>query len=786
MIEEKVVLKFEGFHLDLRSRALKRGEKPVALNSKTLDVLIYLAFNAERVVTREELLRAVWPDAIVEESNLSQHVFLLRKALGKQSAWIVTVPGRGYHFAAPVETVPVERLGSSLPRPAYPGGMILQAVQTTTELVVEETEETETSISERPLEIPRKRSPWLPIAVAAGVILAAGSATWFWLNRPGPVLRKVVLADFQNRTGEPIFDDSLQSALRIDMEQSPYIDMLGRNQMVETLAAMEKPADTRLTGDVAREVCERSNHQVLLAGTITRIGSEYLLTLEATSCATGETVAAGKDQVSNENGVLGALDVLTRKLRRELGESSRQVAQFQVPIAQATTSSLEALRAYSQALDSSDRGDTVGERTLLEHAIALDPNFASAYKQLAISYNNRLDYVQSEANMQKAYDLRAHTTERERLSIEIAHDNDTFNDWEAGVAAMRAYSQIYPDDAANWYNMARVYSALGLYREAIAAGERGYKLAPHSGSGADILARVYRRADRFADAKRVAAAAIADGKDRWGIHRTLFGIAFAEYDTAAMQTQSDWGLVHHEVGQSLIDQGFVAASQGKLREARADFMRAREEGLKSGDADFADVASMYLAGILIFYGDSAGAKACMKQIRFAGEDEGTIAYFFEMLGDPGPTRRLIAEYGQSNTQSTLHLYFDLPEMRALLDLKAHRPNDSLADLEPARKYQLRDYGVPWQCAQAEEEAGLLDQAAADYRLILAHPGIEPTWPAYMLSHLYLARILAQQKRTAEARAEYEAFLDRWRNADPDLPLYRQARREYAALASTHS
>jgi len=607
-----------------------------------------------------------------------------------------------------------------------------------------------------------------------------------WLHRPVPVLRKVVLADFENRTGEPIFDDSLQSALRIDLEQSPYIDIPGRTQIVETLEAMEKPADTPLAGDVAREVCERSNDQVLLEGTITRIGSEYLLTLEATSCATGEPVAAEKDQVPDENGVLGALDVLTHKMRRELGESHRQVAQFQVPIAQATTSSLEALRDYSQALESSDRGDTVGERTLLEHAIALDPNFASAYKQLAISYNNRLDYVQSEVNMQKAYDLRARATERERLSIEIAYDNDSFNDWEAGIAAMRAYSQIYPDDAANWYNMARVYSALGLYREAVAAGERGYELTPHSGSGADILARVYRRADRFADAKRVAAAAIAEGSDRWGIHRTLFGIAFVEHDTAAMQTQSDWGLTHHEVGQSLIDQGFVAADQGKLREARADFARAREEGLKSGDADFADVASMYLAGILIFYGDPAGAMACMKQIRFSGEDEGTVAYFFGMLGDPGPARRLIAEYVQSNTRSTLHLYFDLPEMRDMLDLEAHRPNDALADLEPARKYQLRDYGVPWQCAKAEEEAGLLEQAAADYRLILAHPGIEPTWPAYTLSHFYLARILAQQKKTAEARGEYEAFLERWKNADPELPLYQQARREYAALASTHN
>jgi eukaryotic-like serine/threonine-protein kinase len=786
LLNTGTIYRFENCTLDPARRSLTRVGTFVSLNPRTFDLLVYLVMHAGRVVTKDELLKALWPDSFIEEGNLSQHVFLLRKALAGQpqgDRLIATIPGRGYQFTGSVETENCSPpLTHNTPTHGMIGQVIFQAVETTTAVVVEESAELDTPLRTRLLPATQRGRVTLGIVAGVLLLLASGIATYLWLHRPIPVLRKVVLADFENRTGEPIFDDSLQSALRIDIEQSPYIEMLGHGQIVETLAAMEKSPDTPLTGDVAREVCERANDQVLLAGTITRIGSEYLLTLEASSCATGEPVAAEKLQVSDENGVLGALDSLTQKMRRELGESVRQVAQFQVPIAQATTGSLEALRSYSQALESSDRGDMVAERTLLEHAIALDPNFASAYKQLSISYNNRLDYVQSEAYMQKAYDLRAHATERERLAIEIAYDNDTFNDWEAGVEAMRAYSQIYPGDAANWYNLARVYSALGLYREAVAAGERGYELAPHSGSGADILARVYRRADRFADAKRVAAAAIAEGKDRWGIHRTLFGIAFAEHDAAAMQTQNDWGLTHHEVGQSLIDQGFVAADQGKLREAKADFARAREEGLKSGDADFADVASLWLAGILIDYGDPAGATACLKQIRFEGEDEGTIAYFRGELGDTSAAKRLIAEYAQSNKRSTLHLYFDQPQLRGLLDMKARQPNAAIADLEPARKYQLRDYGVPWQFAKAEAAAGLLDQAAADYRLILAHPGIEPTWPAYTLSHLFLARVLAMQKKTAEARAEYEAFFDRWKEADPDLPLAQQARREYASLS----
>jgi eukaryotic-like serine/threonine-protein kinase len=783
LLKASTIYRFEQCALDPARRSLTRSGKSILLKPKTFDLLLYFVSQAGRVVSKEELLAAVWPDAFIEESNLSQHVFLLRRALATEPGsdrLILTLPGRGYQFVAPVECdSPIDQPASS----ASPGEVIFEAVQTTTAVVVEESVEPDSASGRFPRLLPAshrgRRILWS--ALSASLALAFAAVLYSWLDRPKPVLRRVVLADFQNFTGEPVFDDSLASGLRIGLEQSPYIDLLGRGQIADILASMEKPADTPLTGEVAREVCERANDQVLLAGAIARIGSQFLLTLEATSCASGKTVAAEKSRIRDENGILAALDSLTVKMRQELGEPRREVSDFRVPIAQATTNSLEALRAYSQALESADRGDTASERALLQRALALDPNFASAYKELGISYNSRLDYVQSAAWIQKAYDLRGHTTERERLSIETAYNEFGINDWEAAIASMRAYSEIYPDDAANWFDLARTYSALGMYAEAVAAGERGYRLAPHSGAGADILARIYRRAGRFADAKRVAAAAIGEGKDRWGIHRTLFGIAFAEHDAEGMKTESDWGLNHQEVGQTLIELGFAAASGGKLREARAEFARAREEGVRSGDADFADDASMFLAGILLQYGDPAGAAANLRLIRNEGEDPGTIAYFWAELGDTAPARKLIERLSSNGTRSTLNLYFDLPEVRAHLDLLANQPMQAFADLEPARKYQLRDCGVPWQRAQIEERLGMLDQAAADYRLILDHPGIEPTWPDVTLSHLYLARVLERQQKTAEARVEYQTFLDAWKNADPDLPLFQQARREFAAL-----
>ena len=777
------IYRFENCTLDPARRLLTCGDDPVSLNPKTFDLLFQLVSHAGRVITKDELISALWPDSFVEESNLSQHVFLLRKALtgcNLDDRVVVTVPGRGYRFGASVETVAP---ADAALQPLSAGGeLLMKTVQTTTTLVVEEeTEEGTDSDSRRllPGRANHRRTIW--IAAAAICLVALSAGILYWLMRPGPVLRRVVLAEFRNLTGDPVLDDSLQSGLRIDLEQSPYVDLMGRSRIAEILESMNKPAITAVTGDVAREICERGNYQVLLAGEIARIGSEYLLTLEANSCQTGEVVAAEKETVSGQGAVLSAMDSITRRMRRELGEPRREVAEFQVPLARATTSSLPALRAYSQAIEASDRGDTAAALGLLQHAIDLDPNFASAYRELSLVLTSRIDLVQAAAAIQKAYDLRAHTTERERMAIEIDWNTYGLGDYEAAVVSRQLYNHIYPDDAANWFALCRLYSQLGRHAQAVEAGEHGYELDPHSGAGAEDLTRAYRRASRFADAKRVAAAAIAEGKERWGIHGNLFQIAFAEHDEVALKRETDWALAHPEIGQLLGDLGFVAASEGRLRDARAYFTRARQEALRNGDTDFADDASLYLAGIELEYDDPHGAEASLKQMSSTAIDEGTAAYFQIFLGDTGPAQRQIARIVASHSKNTLDLYFNLPELRACIDLKQGKPQQAVIDIEPARKYQLRDIGVPYQRARAETEAGMLDQAIADYRLLLANPGVDPVWPELTLTHLRLARVLVRSGQTAQARVEYQALLDTWKNADPDLPLFIEAKRELAAL-----
>jgi len=777
------VYRFGEFEVDPLARTLKHKEAIVGLSRRSFDLLLYFVQNSGKILSKDELLKQIWPDTFVDENSLAKSISVLRKALADTSGentFVLTLPGRGYQFAVPVEIV-----GSSLtltgdgemmiePEISAPAIGILRHQRTVTTSIQEVKEE---RVRVTPL-------GWIAFGLLAlvGVAAAGAGGLLLWKRlHPAAQSASVVLADFENTTGDKDFDFALNRGLQIELEQSPFLDILSHPTVRETLVQMQRQANEQLTPELAREVCERNNSQAVLDGSISRFGDKYLLIVNATSCVTGKNVAGFKQQVSSKAEVLPALDAAAGRIRKQLGESGASLEKFRTPIAQATTSSLDALRAYTQALDASDRGEVAAAQTLFERAIALDPNFASAYRGLSIVYHSRQDYVQGVEFAQKAYDLRAHTTERERLAIEIDYNSHGSWDWEAAIASMRLYDEIYPNDATNWYSLCAMYTRLGEYQQAIDAGEHAYRLEPHSGSGAEMLARAYMRANRFSDAKRVAEAAIAEGKDRWGLHRVFYQIAYVEHDAARMKTEGEWGFSHGQMGQSLTDLGFVAASEGKLREAVSDFTRARQEAVRSGDADFADDASMFLAGIQMEYGYPREAAATLKQMESDAIDPGTTADFKIDLGDIGPAQREIARMTSTKTRNTLSLYFDLPMMRALLDLKAHKPAQALQDIEPARKYQMRDYGVPYLRARAEVQAGMLDQAVEDYRLILANPGLDSIWPGHTLVHFRLANALALQKKSAEARAEYEAFLNIWKDADPQLPLLLQAKGELSKL-----
>ncbi len=776
------LLAFGEFRIDVPARSLLRDSVPIPLNRRAFDVLLYLAQNPGRVISKEELLKTIWPDSFVDESSLTKSISVLRKALKDESGEhgvIVTLAGRGYQFV-----VPVESIGKSLLAPAVPEtGLTLDGSGSMDVLLQERTQRTSVTIEETKYAAPPPSGPLRIFGAVAllAVMAAIVAGVTLWKSRTpvkGPV--SAVLADFDNTTGEPKFDHALNQALQIDLEQSPYLQILSKTRIQETLAEMQQEKGEPLSPPLAREVCERNNALVVLHGLISKFGGRYLVLLNADSCVTGKTLAGEKTSADSEEEVLNALDRVAGRVRRQLGESAASIDHYQIPIAQATTPSLDALRTYSEAQESFRRGDMKAAQTLLYRAIGFDPNFASAYRILGLSYYNLSDYEKAGELFKKAFDLREHTTERERLSIETMYYGYSLNDFEEAIRRSRQFLQIYPDVAENWVTLCNLLTQLGQYPQAVNAGERALLLDPHSGIASVELARAYLRANRFGDAKRIAQAAVAEGKDDWDIHSILFQIAFWEQDAAAMKSEGEWGLSHQHANTSLYDLGFAAMAGGRLREASDDFSRARADSVKNGETEFADEVLLDSTSMWIELGEKARAAANLKELRPEMGDPGDVAFLKASNGDATSAKQFLAAE-EVKPQDTISTFVNLPILRAVVALKDHQPEAAIQLLEPARPYQLRDYSVPYWRAQAETEAGMLDRAAGDYRLILDNPGVNPISPEYSLTHLNLARVLMLQNKFEPARREYQKFLKAWKDADQNQALLQTAKEEFDKL-----
>ena len=804
-------IRFAGFQIDTAARCLRHDGQAIALGPKTFDLLVYLAQHAQQVVTKEELLAAVWPNSFVEEGNLSQHVFLLRKALtgagqagqpdqpghpqaGQPGQLIVTVPGKGYLFAASVELGPAHlaipeqapgsRSDAALPN-AGRGEMVLHAVQSVTRVVVEE--ETDDDATALELAAPPKRRRWWVVSTVAGavVVLVAVGGLLGW-RRLHPVRGHIdlVLAEVENATGDPDFDRTLNQALLIDLEQTPFLNLLSRSQIQQTLIEMERDRASVLTPALAMEICERTNAQAMLHGSVSKLGSSYVLILNADSCVSGKQIAGFKAEAANKEDVLRSLDAAAGHVRQQLGESAASLEKYQIPITQATTPSLEALRAFSEAGESFRHGDMKAAQILLQRAVGFDPNFASAYRAIGSTYYNLGDFNQAAAFYKKAFDLRERTTERERLGIEVMYYGYGLNDYEESIRRTRQLLEIYPNMTNSWVSLSNLYTNLGEYPQAIDAAASAARLDPQSSVATVELARSYLRGSNFAESAQVATKAIAEGKNHWDIHSILFQIAFAEHDAAKMKEEGEWGLSHQHANTSLDDLGSAAATEGRLHAAEDYFARARAAALRDGENDFAEGVLLRAARIEAELEEPALAAASLKQIKATQghpSDPGEVAYLHAAIGDAAFAQRFVAAADSPDNRNTVIVGVYVPLVRALLALRGNQPVEAVRLLEPARVYQLRDFSVPSLRAEAETKAGMLDAAEADYQLILENEGVDPISPLYPQAHLRLARVLVLDKKTDEARKQYQAFFLAWKNADADLKLLGDARRELAQL-----
>jgi DNA-binding winged helix-turn-helix (wHTH) protein/tetratricopeptide (TPR) repeat protein len=782
---------FGRFRLDAARRRLTHDGQPVALTPTVFDLLLYLVANAGRVVPKDELFEAVWPGRALDDSNLTTSIFVLRRALkgvGESDRLIATAPGRGYMFAIAVSEDPVEpppegaRFGQGYSF-AQPARLQMQgaALDASPEIVprpsaahLSRDAEEQRPITSGP---PRRRLP-VVLAAAAAALVAIAVCVWLWRGHAMPPRRVVVMGEFLNLTREPLFDQTFDEATRAELQQSPFLSVLPEQRVQDTLALMTRPKDERLTPAVSEEVCARDNGLAAVHGSLSQVGPRYLLTLTAYDCVSGETMAAEKAEVSGRDGLLPALDALAGRLRRRLGESASSLRAFSTPIARARTGSFEALKAYSQARYDFEHGRRTEAVALFRQAIELDPNFAQAHADLASVLYNLRENAEAASQITQARRLADPLAPRVRLEIEYRYNLIVTQDTDEGIRVLKSWTEIYPEEWRPWANLANAETWRGEPLAAIGPGRRAVALEPGVEGAYVVLARAYLHAGRYAEARAVCDAGVAHKVDGDDLHGVAYQIAVARGDAGGAAREMQWARGKPGERSMLIEAGQDAFRLGQVRRAQALFGEAEALGRSLGLSDTMSAAN---ARLLYDMGLTDLARETLARVP-ADHDSTDTRFSLAEFGDAARAQSLLsADLAKAPTDTFLTQVF-APEVRAALALRAGRPRDAVEALRPALPYDdAHSFDTPYLRGIAYLAAGDGAGAAGEFRKILDHPGVEPLSVHYPLSHLGLARAEALRRDTAAARRAYEAFFADWKDADPDMPLLRQARAEYARL-----
>jgi eukaryotic-like serine/threonine-protein kinase len=783
----KHLLEFGPFRMDPERRLLWRGQEPIPLSPKAFDLLLVLTQRGGQVLLKDDLMKLLWPDTFVEESNLGQHVFLLRKALGERPqdhTYIVTVPGRGYRFAQTVREVAQNEPKGGEPKEAETEKDEQQIVMATR------------SLARVVIERDRKKDLrlWLAIGgMVAAIVVAAGL---YWRARQKPKLTekdRIVLADFDNKTGDPVFDGTLRQGLSAQLEQSPFLNLLSDQRTRQTLALMTLPKDSRLTPETAREVCQRTASAAVLDGSIAQIGTQYLLTLKAINCSTGEPLASTEADASDKNHVLDAMGKIASEIRGKLGESLSSVQKYDVGPENVTTPSLEALKAYGLAHQAQVANLTAESVPLYERAISLDPNFAMAYMGLGISDFNLGENSHAAENAQKAYELRERLSEREKLGIELIYDALVTGNFEAALKADLLCTHIYPHDARVLINLADFYTYLGEYEKSLSAAQEAEKLNAGYAQGYSELILHYLHVNRLDEAKAVALEARCHNLDSPRIHATLYLIAFLQHDSAEMDRQAA-GVMGDPGTEDLVlyYESDTAAHGGHFVQAGQLTQRAADSALRSGQKE---TAAEYEAEAAVREGLVGNLAVAKRQAHDAlalsnGRDISAIAALaLAMAGDTAGASRMADDLSKRFPEDTALTYNLLPAIRAATALKSGDPEKAVTALAFSSPYELGQttqevtfvlYPV-YLRGTAYLAAKQGAAAAIEFQKILDHPGLVQNEMIDALAHLGLGRAHAIAGEAGKAKLEYQTFLSVWKDADPDIALVKQAKSEYAAL-----
>jgi eukaryotic-like serine/threonine-protein kinase len=773
------IVRFGSFEVDLRQGKLIKAGLRIRLQGQPLQILALLLERPGQLVTREEIREKLWSrDTFVEfDDALNTAVRKLRAALNDSAdnpRFLETVPRKGYRFVAPVTWVPEP-----------------QAVS--------------------PIESrgDRYRQLSLYIYLVVGLIVALAMVGGYkHFRHPDFQITSrdtIVLADFSNTTGDAVFDDTLKTGLTVSIRQSPFLNVLPESDVAKALQQMTRPPETKLTPEVALELCQRAGSKAYLAGSIGRLGSAYVLALKAVNCQNEDTLAQEQATAESKEKVLDALGAAASKLRAGLGESLATVQKFDVPLIQATTSSLEALKAISLGRKASDEKGPAAALPYDQRAIALDPNFAMAYRAVGIDYTNLSELGRASEYFTKAFQLREHASEREKLTISAEYYSYATGELDKAARTFQEELEIYPREDAAYVNLGLVYAALGQYEKAAEITRQTAVMTPDAVSEYENLANYALARQRFDEARKVIIEAQTRKVDDFILHDALYALAFIGVDAAAMAQQQQWFAGEPEfenVGLGLASD--TEAYGGHLSKARELTKRAVDSAVRADNKENAAVYLAIAAQREAAFGNAAQARqTAAENLRVAPASQGAVseaALAFAMAGDAARADSLAEDIKKRFPLDTHTQSLWLPAIQAQLALDRKNPVvalDALPADSPIEFGQI-PFVTNISClypvyvrGEAYLANGQGGAAAAEFQKILDHSGI--VWNCWTgaMAHLGVARANALQARTSggvdadsarvRALTAYRDFLTLWKDADPDIPILNEAKREYAKL-----
>ena len=778
------LVRFEDFELDPRAYQVRRSGRTLKLERIPMEVLLLLAERRGQLVTREEIIEKLWgKDVFLDTDNaINTAIRKIRQVLKddpEQPRFVQTITGRGYRFIAPVTEPETkeearEREGDST-RAARTG-------------------EAEPGAAHR-----KRRMLVVGAALAVAALAVAG---YLYFHRAPKLTDKdtIVLANFANTTGDPVFDDALRQGLAVQLEQSPFLSLISDERIQQTLKLMAKPADTRLTPEVSREICERTASAAVLDGSIASLGSQYVLTLRAKDCRSGDVLDEEQVQAAKKEDVLNALSQIASRFRTRIGESLATVKSHDTPLAEATTPSLEALKAYSVGWQVTFSSGSAAAVPFFQRAIEIDPNFASAYAALGRMYGDIGESALSAKNISKAYQLRDRPSDQEKFFISLNYDLQVTGNLERAQQTCDLWMQTYPRASFPHSLLSGgVYPQLGKYDKSLEEASIAIGIDPDFSIGYSILASSYMALERNGEAEKILQRASERKLDIPDFHVQRYILAFLKDDKVGMEREAAESREKPRADDWMSNtEGFVAAYYGHLEEARKMSRRAADLARK---LDRRETEALYETDAAVreaLFGNVSTARqragGALELSRSRDVQYGT-AFALALSGDSSRSQTLTDDLSGRFPEDTIVRFAYLPALRALLALNRSQPANAVELLQTAIPYEggtpisggseaflgvgslypAYVRGLAYLAARRGREA------AAEFQKILDHRGIVVSNPIGALAHLQLGRAYVMSGDIAGARAAYKDFLTLWKDADPDIPVLHQAKAEYAKL-----